>query len=149
MADVNTKFRKILKELEGKIKNKEDLEFVKIQMFNLYNILFEEVDRIEEFANNKIEAIIKTEKQLEKKAEKIEQKLKEIEADIYDSEGTDFNITCPYCDNEFIMECDELKEEVRCPECSNVIELDWGNEEEHYHECGGCQGCLQPEEDDM
>ena len=150
MADVNTKFRKILKELENNIKDKEELEFVKVQMFNLYNILFEEVDRIEEMANNKIKAIIEAERRLEKKAERIEQRLKEIESDIYEVEETNFNITCPYCDNEFLMECDELNEEVKCPECSNIIELDWGNEEEHYHECGGgCQGHLKPEEDDM
>ena len=29
---------------------------------------------------------------------------------------------------------DELKEEIECPECHNIIELDWDEEEG----CGGC-----------
>ena len=28
---------------------------------------------------------------------------------------------------------DELKEEIECPECHNIIELDWDEED-----CGGC-----------
>ena len=56
----------------------------------------------------------------------------------------------------------ESKNEVTCPDCNNVIELDW-NEEEHEHSCtGSCGHCsshtcghedeedeLDEEDDDM
>ena len=32
---------------------------------------------------------------------------------------------------------DELKEEIRCPECHNIIELDWDEDDEEE----GCSGC--------
>ena len=148
MANINAKFKKILKDIEENIKNKEDFEFVKTQMFHLYNAFFEEMNRIEETANTKIAAILETEVRLQEKVEKIEKGLKEIQGDIYDEE--EFSITCPYCSNEFVLDCEELKAEVKCPECDNVIELDWGDEEEEGScGCGGCHGCHHPEEDDM
>ena len=150
MANINTKFKKILSDLEEKIKNEQDLEYIKVQMFNLYNILFEEVNKIEELANEKIAAILEIQVQMEEKVNKIEKELKEIQKDIYEEEESDFAILCPYCNNEFVMELDELRTEVECPECNNVIELDWGHEEECGHEgCGGCHGGCHHEEDDM
>jgi len=83
---------------------------------------------------------------------RVEKELKEIQEDIYGDE-TDFAILCPYCNYEFVMEGLELKEEIECPECENVIELDWGNEEKEEHSCGGCGGgggcCHGDDQDDM
>jgi len=50
---------------------------------------------------------------------------------------------------------DENKTEVECPECNNIIELDWtGNvDDEPEHDgcngsCHGCHGCEDNDEDD-
>ena len=43
MSNLNSEFKNILETLENNMKNKEDLEFVKVQIFNLYNMFFDEV----------------------------------------------------------------------------------------------------------
>ena len=69
----------------------------------------------------------------------LQQIVNNIESDIYDQGGFDFNIICPYCDNEFIVDVYDEKSEVVCPKCSNTIELDWtGNTEEEYECIGSC-----------
>ena len=40
----------------------------------------------------------------------------------------------------FPLEYDEENTEIECPECHNIIELDW-NEEECGGCCSGCDGC--------
>jgi len=129
MANINTKFKKILSDLEENIKDEQELEYVKAQMFNLYNILFEEVNKIEELANEKIAAILEIQVQMEAKVSKLEQDLTELQKDIYEGEDSEISILCPYCNNEFVLEMDELREEIECPECNNIIELDWGHDE--------------------
>ena len=80
-----------------------------------------------------------------------------------DDEGFEFEIVCPYCENEFVVdlsddkdhvECPECKNVIECPECKNVIELDWsgeledGEDDECSGHCHGCCGCGD-EDDDM
>ena len=151
MANINIKFKKILKDIEENVKDKDDLEFVKVQIFELYNILFEEVNRIEELADDKISSLVEIQARMEERITKIEKELKDIQKDIYSlDEDSEFAIICPYCYNEFVLDGDELKEEVVCPECNNIIELDWGEEDGHEHgECGGCNGCHQDEDEDI
>ena len=89
------------------------------------------------------------------KMEKMQQVIDNIESDIYSDEGFDFEIVCPYCEYEFVIDADEDKKEVKCPECKNTIELDWsGDLDEHDDGCSGhccgCSGCeSSDEEDDM
>ena len=138
MADLNTKFKQILNELEENIKNSEDLDFVKTEMFKLYNLFFDEMTRVEELAYDKIESIAGTQAVLEGKIEGLEKRLNSMEKELFiEDEESDFSITCPYCNNEFIAEYDELKDEIICPECKNVIELDWGGETDEPEGCTG------------
>ena len=69
----------------------------------------------------------------------------------------DFEIVCPYCENEFLI--DLKQKNFECPKCNNLIELDWtGNMEEEQEQksngcagkCSGCKGCegLNIDEDD-
>ncbi len=153
MSNFNAKFKKILNDIEENIQNKDDLEYIKVQIFNLYNLFFDELNRIDEMTTNKIKTITETQSQMEERVENLQSKLNNIEKELYiDEEEYDFSITCPYCNNEFIIECDELKTEITCPECNNIIELDWGDSEEQSS-CGGCEhGCTQchfEDEDDM
>ena len=85
----------------------------------------------------------------------MQQVIDNIEKDIYSEDGFDFEIVCPYCENEFIIDVDENKTEVKCPECQNIIELDWSGDVEddgeqgtcHGGSCQGCSGCS--DDDDM
>ncbi|MCI8519751.1 MAG: hypothetical protein HFJ51_06980 [Clostridia bacterium] len=65
----------------------------------------------------------------------------------------DFEIVCPYCNAEFISDIsDDPSEELRCPECGNLIEVDWHECEDGCdHNCGGdcsCDHCEDEEVDD-
>ena len=88
----------------------------------------EEVENIQETAEKRVEKLIQNQSELDRR-------LATIEKDIYEEDG-DFEIVCPYCNNEFVVESDELKEEIICPECNNTIELDLSEE----HECSCCHG---------
>lgn len=45
---------------------------------------------------------------------------------------------------------DDEKNEIKCPECNNIIELDWNDEEEDCcsGHCSSCHGCGSEEEND-
>lgn len=150
MSNLNVKFKKILEELERNIKNKEDLDYIKVQIFNLYNLFFEEINRIEDMTATRMETIAGTQAVLQEKVEKLENEIKSMERELYIDEDSDFSITCPYCNNEFIVETEELKDEIECPECNNIIELDWGDECDCHDTCGhDCSHCHHEEDDDM
>lgn len=94
------------------------------------------------------------------KIEKMQQVIDHIESDIYSDEGFDFEIVCPYCEHEFVIDANEDKQQVECPECKNVIELDWtgdlydDEEDGCSGHCCGCSGCgdssdEENEDDDM
>lgn len=151
MANLDTSIKQILDDLEKNLKNKEDFEYVKLQIFNLYNMFVEEIEKKEEKINKKIKILSQTQNLVQEKLKYLENHLSNIEKDLYieDDEESDFSITCPYCNNEFVVNDDELTDEIECPECNNVIELDWGEE----GGCEGCQGncsnCNYDEDDDM
>ena len=149
MADLNVKFKQIISDLEENLQNKEDLEFVKTQIFKLYNLFFDEINRIEENISRKMETIVGTESRLHEKVEKLENKISSLEKELFiDDEEGDFSVTCPYCNHEFIVDYDELKEEIKCPECNNIIELDWGDEKEPEGCNRNCLGCNLHENND-
>lgn len=80
------------------------------------------------------------------KIEKMQQVIDHIESDIYSDEGFDFEIVCPYCEHEFVIDANEDKNEVECPECKNVIELDWTGDlyDDEDDGCSGhCCGCSE------
>lgn len=131
---IYSKYQMIMKELEQKISNKEELEFVKNKLTELYIESLERItniSKIQESQNNRIN--------------KIENRIKIIEEDIYvddeedddreinDSklnEDYDFEITCPYCNNDFVID-DSYKnsKEIQCPNCKQIVELDWNDNE--------------------
>ena len=88
--------------------------------------------------------------ELEERLERVVNILEHIEGDIYDDDF-DFEIVCPYCNNEFVVDFDENTTEVTCPECENKIELDWSSELEDEDGCSGhcchCDGCDDEDED--
>lgn len=154
MSNLNSEFKNILETLENNIKDKEDLEFVKVQIFKLYNLFFDEITNLENLANSRISELTQRQVSMEETLRSMEKEIKNIAVDIYGEEESedgeyDFTIVCPYCDEEIVLEVDELKDEVICPSCNETIELDWG------HECdeGSCSSCghhcHHDEDDDM
>lgn len=141
MSDLSAKYKKIMGNIEKRITDKDELEYVKEQVYAITSLFLDELDKLSEISETRMQDLVENQRELQEKIERIESSVGEIEKDIYmesEDEDFDFEITCPYCNTDFITELNELKEEVICPECSNVIELDWNNEE---HGCSGCSGC--------
>ena len=97
-----------------------------------------DIDNIEK----KLDLILENQQELQNKVNQMEKAINRIESDIYLDDNFDFEIVCPYCNNEFTVDMDEDLSEVTCPECENVIELDWTGDLDDF-ECGseGCTGC--------
>lgn len=98
----------------------------------------------------KLEEKIKT---LEEKYVKLEEIVENIKSDIYDEieedEDFEFEIVCPYCNKVFTSNIQTgINEEIKCPECHNVIELDWNEEDSCNGHCCSCSGCSDEEENE-
>ena len=117
----NIDYQKILEDLEKNVKDKKDLEYVKGQFSKLVMIFLKEINSMQSIYEKRIYS-------LESKMNNIEEQLSRIENDIYteDDLASVEELTCPYCDANFLAEIDETKTEIKCPECENLIELDWG-----------------------
>lgn len=150
MSDMSENYKKILSQIEEKISNPEEKEFVKSKISELTVMFIDMINKLSEMTETKINDIEERQKELKLKVDKVEDVVSGIENDLYLDEGYEFEIICPYCNNEFVAEFDgenHPKEEIECPECHNIIELDWngdsGESEEHEcsGHCGGCHGC--------
>lgn len=157
MSDMSENYKKILSQIEQKISNSEEKEFVKAKISELTVMFVEMINRISDVTEAKINDIEERQKELKLKMDKVEDVVNGIENELYLDEGYEFEIVCPYCNNEFVsaFENDGIpKEEIECPECHNIIELDWNSED--YDElgacsghCGGCHSCDEEEFDDV
>ena len=154
MGTIKTEYKSFLDDIEKNIKNKEDLEYIKKRFASFLDVMLDQIDNIMDYKKEEIDRLEKTQKQIEEKMSKMQQVIDNIEKDIYD-EGFDFEITCPYCNYEFFIDVDENRTEVECPECKNMIELDWPGDVDDNPDsdvcngdCHGCSGCGD-EDDDM
>ena len=152
MARIKEEYKSFLNDMEKNLKNKEDLEYVKIRFSMFVDKVIDEMDAILEYKEQKMNSIEEKQKQIDDKMNKMQQIIDNIENDIYSEDGFDFEIICPYCDNQFVIDVDEDKTEVECPVCNNIIELDWSGDVEDdmdcEQDCSGCHGCddIQPEQ---
>ena len=74
-------------------------------------------DEIAELKNNQ--------KIMQEQIAQMQQIIDNMKKDLYiEDEGFDFEIVCPYCANEFIIDLNQEEGEIECPECHNKIELD-------------------------
>lgn len=149
MSVLSDNYKKIIAEIETKITNPEDLEFVKEKISELSMIFMSAIDNFTDKADEKMKQIEEKQKNIEEKMNKVEEAINEIEADIYvdDDSNFDFEIVCPYCDYEFVTSIDG-ENEIICPKCNNVIELDWNDEDEDECCSGHCHSCHSCEDDE-
>lgn len=142
MAKLREEYKKFLEDIEKNLKNKEDLEYVKVRFSMFVDKVIDEMDMLVDYKAQKMSELEQKQKEIEDKMSKMQQIIDNIEKDIYSDEGFDFEIICPYCDNQFVIDVDEDKTEVECPVCNNIIELDWSGDVEEDSNCNGsCSGC--------
>ena len=149
ISDLKKEMNKFVTDLEENIQNKSDLEYIKEKMPNLFEMIIDEMEKVINIKEEKMSKIVQTQQQLEAKMDRMEKIIDNIEKDIYSDEGFDFEIVCPYCDNEFVVDADDEQTQIRCPKCENIIELDWAEEDDDTG-CaeGGCFNCHGCEIDD-
>lgn len=152
MSNLQEKFNKIINDLDQNIENKNDLEYIKTQIYNISMLFIDELDKISELNMDKINRLIVKHKELNNRMQQLENTMKQIEEDIYldsDEEELGFEIMCPYCNAEFEVDMnEEIKSEVKCPECNNIIELDWNQDECCGGHCGSCESHCNFEDND-
>ena len=159
MSELSNKYREIMNELDEKITDKKQLDFVKSKLSEISIIFVDIIDRMSEIVEDKVFDIEKGQKNIESRLTKIQNVIDSIESDIYE-ENVETEIVCPYCNSEFLADIgDEEENEIECPDCHNIIELDMtsDNSADDFKTCtGGCQcsgSCpnkkLNNEDDDM
>lgn len=156
MRKLKNEYKSFLDDIEKNIKDKEDLVYIRGRFASFVDVVLEEMDYVLEYKQEEMDKIEETQNELSSKIGQMQQVIDNIEKDIYVEDGFDFEIVCPYCNYEFIIDVDEDKTEVECPECQNVIELDWSGETEEGAEsqngcsgsCSGCHGCEEEDNDD-
>lgn len=150
MGRLKNEYKSFLDDIEKNIKNPEDLKYVQGRFAKFMDSILDNIENIMEYKTEEIEKVRKNQIALEKELDKMRNALENIERDIYDDEDYDFEIICPYCNNQFLIDYEDEKPEVVCPECKNIIELDWSgdtnNEIENYH---NLNKNFQDEDDDM
>lgn len=155
MSKFKNEYKSFLDDIEKNIKNPDDLNYIKERFAKFMDVVIGKMDQVLDFKNQELDHLLEMQKGLENRMDKMQRIIDNIEKDIYSDEGFDFEIICPYCNYEFIADVDENKTEIECPECKNMIELDWsGDTEDDMNSCSGnCSGCSgcdeeEPEQDD-
>ena len=136
MSSLSKRCEDIFKDIEDKITDSEQREFVLNKVRELSYIYMELMDRITAIDTQRIDEVESRQEKLLATMSQLQDSVNLIKSDIYEEEGYDFEVICPYCGHEFIADVEsELKEKIECPECHKIIELDWEDEDE---ECGCC-----------
>ena len=152
VEDISRLFNKLMEDLETNITDKAQKSKIKNELVELVSLFISS-------SNNLIKIQDKQEMTLNR-IKKLERKISQIEEDIYidDEENNydkmhdndyEFEIRCPYCDYDFIIsEESQATDEIECPQCHNIIELDWDDASECAKDCKSCkQHCYQDEEE--
>ena len=152
MSEIGIEYKRIMEEIEKTISNEEERKFVKSKLAELSISFIDIIDRITKATDMKIKEIEKNQSNIEHKMSNIESIVDNIENDIYedDEEDYEFEVVCPYCNYEFSVDIDSVqKDEIECPECHNIIELDWNEEQISCSgSCSHCEEhCLQEDEE--
>lgn len=138
MSKLSEEYLKIITDIGEHISNKNERNYVINKMSELSALYMSIIDKVSEVNSKRIESIEQHQEEIDNKISKMKNTLDLIKKDFYVDEDYDFEIVCPYCNHEFVADIeDELKEEIKCPECHNIIELDWDEDDEEE----GCSGC--------
>ena len=129
MSKLDDTYKKIIETLEKNIKDKESLNLAKEQNDNVVKDVFETYDTILEKYEEDIHNLVQINVEYEKRIDDLDKRLKSIEK-LIEMEDYDIFVCCPYCGFEFQTEYNEEIEEIPCPECGKLIEIDWSDDDD-------------------
>ena len=130
MSKLDETYRKIIETLEKNIKDEAELNNAKEQIDNIVKDVIENYDNIFNKYDEKIDYLEKFQNESERRIDDLERRIKYFEK-LLEMEDYDIFVTCPYCGFEFQTEYDENIEEIPCPECGRLIDIDWSDDEEN------------------
>ena len=144
MSDLKNHYQAILTELENHFQNEDDQAFVLSKFQELSMMFMDVIDRLTYLTDIRIKEVEEKQQEIDNRIETVKKAVDGIENDIYEDDEQDedyeFEVVCPYCNYEFSVDMDNIeKDEIECPECHNVIELDWNEE----HCSGSCSHCME------
>lgn len=122
---LGNKFKEVIRNIEKHVSDKEECSYVKEQITILTMSYLNELEKLEQNYDSKIsrcsERIDDLEKSLDSMLAENEKNNEELDVE---------PITCPYCNSRFLIEFNNRQNEVKCPNCKNIIELDWDVEDD-------------------
>ena len=83
MSNINNKYKNIIDEIEDKIKNKEDLDFVKEKFTELSVFFIDIIDKLTSITNARLNEIEESQREIDNKISKVQSVVNNIENDIY------------------------------------------------------------------
>lgn len=151
MSELSKKYSEIIKEIDQTITDEKQNQFVKNKISDISIIFIDMIDKMSDILDQRISKIEKSQSNIENRLEGLQSLIDAVEDDVYENDG-DIEITCPYCNYDFIAEFNENENnEIECPECHNIVELDINADYDEDSEispscgclgsCGNCEGC--------
>ena len=139
-SNLKKEIESFYREIEKTIDDVDKQNYIKdkflIFVENNINNLKEELEK----RDMKLQKLSEKSDIIESNISKLENKINSIENDFYEEEEGNFEIICPYCNYEFEADIGEEIKEIRCPECQNIIELEWDGNNDNNGDNGGCCG---------
>lgn len=160
MSKLTKRYHELVEVLEKNVKDPQELEMAKRKLIELSLYYAEIINSFLDMQDN-METITKNIKKLQGRVDNIEEDIyidsdeieddetEETRSDYLQDNDYEFEITCPYCDYEFITDSSYKNENsIECPKCHKTIELDWNNDEECNGECRDCRAHCYENEDE-
>lgn len=128
LKNLRKEMNEFIEDLKNNIKDNKELDYLLSRTEKLYDTVFSTMEKIMDFKEDEMKELETRQKEQNKKMDDLVLRMKELYNDIYDEDYCDFEIVCPYCNHAFDANIDENITEIACPECENIIELDWNEE---------------------
>ena len=129
LEDFKKEMMQFITDMENKIKDEETLAYMIKGTEKLFDTIMDTMNTIIEYKKEEINNLETRQDKQQKRMDEIDERLKFMYDDIYEG-GEDFEIVCPYCNFKFDAFIDENEKEITCPECGNIIELDWNENDD-------------------
>ena len=133
MSELNNHYQQIIKDLKENISNENEKNFVLNKFQELSMMFMDVIDKLTNLTESRMREIDNQQLEISERIQEIEGKVQNIENDVYvneEPEEYEFEIVCPYCNHEFVAEIkDGLNDDIECPECHNIIELECNDDE--------------------
>ena len=117
---LDKRYNEVIEELNKNMESESDSQYAKMVITELTLMYLDEVNKLEKAYEKKIQLC-------NLRLAELEQRIEGLENYIFDEEDDgSVCISCPYCNADIILDSSTPEDEIECPECKNMIELDWG-----------------------